>query len=169
MHQVLLLANWQFIAFLLLELNDPPLSSHQLVMFLKLLLPEELVVFRNFLHLQLQLLNGLLIFSWIAHFLGTIKQLLNVLLLVLQHFLLGLDLELRLVNLILLLLDDVLEIKHPLQGDLIGLLALVVSDCFLKPFDHLVGILQLHTLRLNRDWVSILDVVLFELIFGSLL
>ena len=169
MNQVLLLANGQLIPLLLLKLNDPPLRPHQLVMLLKLLLPQQLVILSYLLHLQLQLLNSLLILRWVAHLLSIIKQLLNIFLLVLQHLLLSLDLKLRLVQFTLLLLDYVLKIKYPLQGYLIGLLALIVSDCLLKPFDHLVCIFQLHILRLNRNRMPVLDIILLQLILRSLL
>ena len=59
---------------------------------------------------------------------------------ILQHFLLSFDLTLQLIDLIFLLFDDTLQIKHPLQRYLIRLFALVIPHCLLQPLYHLVCI-----------------------------
>ena len=133
-------------------------------MFIQLLLSQLLIFLSNLPHFNLQLIDDILVLGRIAHLFGTIQQLLNMLVLVLQHFLLSFDLTLQLIDLIFFLFDDTLQIQHPLQRYLIRLFALVIPHCLLQPLNHLVCIFQLHILRFQRNRMTIFNIVHLQLV-----
>lgn len=160
LHQVLI-SGYRHLPIILLHLHQPSLGLHQFLVLLQLLLPQGVIILHQLPHLGLQFIDHLQVLRRIAHLLGVLHQLLDVLLPLLDDLLLRLDLCLQIVDLGILLLDDALQVHHPLQRHLVRLLALVVLHGLLQTLDHLVGALELQVLRLETDGMPVLVVLSF--------
>ena len=140
-------------------------------MLVHFLLLEEFVLLEYLFEFGLELVDGFDVLGRVAGPLGALDELLDVPLLVLNDLPEGLDFGLELLYFAFLFPDYAFQVHHPLQSYLVGFLGLVVVDCLLQPLYHLVRVLQLQRVRLQRNWVSVApaQALLLQLVLGCLL